>query len=163
MSSTVPYRWCWLVNIPITNLSKSSAPFKENERKLQGTHIDSIGPYFLQIGVYRKYEFLCHYLTMNAKIIFGTFPQKFTPWFSISLTVTQNHTYNKYYVKNIDKYGFYTKDCTECSVSGLNLHTPVDTIHTDPCPQPNCSPSCTKLYIVPRVICICICTIGISL
>ena len=36
-------------------------------RALQGTHIDAVGPHFLQISDARIYELLCHYLTVNSK------------------------------------------------------------------------------------------------
>jgi len=62
-------------------------------RTLQGTHIDAIGPYFLQIRGYRIYEFLCDYLNVISKIFFLNFPQICIIFSSINFSATQNHIY----------------------------------------------------------------------
>jgi hypothetical protein len=62
-------------------------------RTLQGTHIDTFGTYFLQIGIRRIYELLCHYLTDFSKIFIGEFPSNFILWTCIIHSAAQNHTH----------------------------------------------------------------------
>jgi len=55
-------------------LSTNSALFIQTGSLLQGTHIDAVGPYFLQISDYRIYEFLCHYITVISKVFIRELP-----------------------------------------------------------------------------------------
>jgi len=59
-------------------------------RTLQGTHIDAVGSYFLQISDCRIYELLCHYLTVASNYLSDNVPQIFILWSSIRLTAAQN-------------------------------------------------------------------------
>ena len=90
-----PCHSIWLVFIPIHNLSINSALFMQNGPMLQGTYIDAVGPYFLQISDERIYELLFHYLTVISKIFIRAFPTNFILWSSITLSAAQNHIYKE--------------------------------------------------------------------
>jgi hypothetical protein len=74
-------------------MSTSSPLFMQIGRTLQGTHIDAVGPYFLQISDCQIYETLCHYLTVISNYLSDNVPQIFILWSSIRLTAAQNHIY----------------------------------------------------------------------
>ena len=93
MFSNVSRKWNWFVFIPIPILATNSALFMQIGRTLQGTHIDTFGPYFLQIGDWIIYEILCHYLTEISKIFIREYPSKFIVWSSIIHSAAQNHTH----------------------------------------------------------------------
>ena len=78
------------------------------ERTLQGTHIDTIGPYPLKISYYRIFEFMGNYLTVILKIFFRKFPsQLHSMVFHYPCCRTKSHTYRQCYVRNAVKYGSF--------------------------------------------------------